>query len=327
MQRLAGILMVFLMAGVAQAASFDCRKASSKMERAICTNPRLSVLDESLATAYMAAKARLSSNSVKTFVTGQSSWLRFTSTYCFTDYNAAAASPEEADKCLAEAYRQRIKEIEATGKIVAGFKTYLMLDTTIKVSAKEQAVHTLERRYVQLDDNSALAVKLNSYLTLKNKIDFDADARGSESYSVNLSNPSKDWMYKELTADTSTGAYPNTYKECGVYAISLGRPLLIRDVFAGQEWIKIAEAAARRHFAALAKQNSEFTLDMVMGYERFQVKPDQAFPYCFTAIGMYVDGFFPHVAQVFDGVTIPWQTFDRVLTPYARQQIRTISGK
>jgi hypothetical protein len=293
------------------------------MERAVCGNPRLSGLDESLAAAYTAAKARLSSNAVKTFVTGQSSWLRFTSTICFTDYNAHAATPGEAGQCLIKAYQQRIREIEATGIMVAGFKTYLALDNRIKVSAKEQSVYTVERRYVQLDDGSALAIKLNEYLTFKEKIVLD-DTRGSESYTVNFVNTSKDWLYKEITVETSTAAYPETYKTCGVYAISLGRPLLIRDVFAGQEWTKIAESAVRGHFAALAKKNPEFTADMVMGYDQLQQKPDQEFPYCFTANGMYVDGFMPHAAKVFDGVTITWNTFDKVLTPYAREHIRFI---
>ena len=320
------LIIVFMVAGAAQGASFDCRKATSKMERAVCGNPRLSGLDDSLAAAYTAAKTRLSPNAAKNFVAGQASWLRFTSTYCFTDYNAHAATPAEASQCLIKAYQQRIKEIEATGNMVAGFKTYMTLDNRIKVSAKEQSVYTVERRYVQLDNDSALAIKLNEYLAFKDKILLD-DSRGSESYTVALSNPSKDWLYKATTADTSTGPYPETYTACGVFAISLVRPLLIRDIFAGQEWIKIAENAVRSHFAVLAKNNPEFTEDMVTGYDQLHLKPDQDFPYCFTASGIYVDGFLPHAAKVFDGVTVPWETFDKVLTPYARQQIRLRSGK
>ena len=326
MRMAVSLIAVVLMAGVAQAASFDCGKAASKMERAICGTPRLSGLDESLAAAYAVAKTRLSPKAAKTFAAGQVSWHRFTSTCCFTNYNAEAVTPGEASQCLTEAYQKRIKEIEATGKMIAGFKTYLALDNRIKVSAKEQSVYTVERRYVQLDDDSALALKLNEYLAFKDKIILD-DTRGSESYTVNLANSSKDWMYKENNADVLTGPYPDTYKTCGVYAISLGRPLLVRDVFAGQEWTKLAVAAARNHFSALAKKDPEFTVDMVMGYDQFQYKPDQAFPYCFTAEGIYVDGFMPHAAKTFDGVMIPWKIFGKVLTPYARQQIQSLSDK
>ena len=320
------LIAVVLMAGIAQAASFDCKKATSKMERAICGNPSLSGLDESLAAAYSTAKARLSPKAAKTFAAGQVSWHRFISTYCFTNFNAEAVTPVEASKCLIEAYPERIKEIEATGKMIAGFKTYPVLDNRIRVSAREQFIYTVERRYIQLDDDSALAAKVNDFLAFKDKIQLD-DSRGSEAYSVTLANPSKDWLYKENTADTLTGPHPETYKTCGVYAISLGRPLLIRDVFSGQEWTKLAVTAARSHFAALAKKDPEFTVDMVTGYDQFQYKPDQAFPYCFTAGGIYVDGFMPHVAKTFDGVMIPWKVFGRVLTTYAGQQIRSLSDK
>ncbi len=318
------LIAVLLMATVAQAASFDCRKATSKMEHAVCGNPTLSGLDESLAAAYREAKARLSPKAAKTFAAGQGSWHRFTSTYCFTNYSAEAVTQGESNQCLIKAYQQRIKEIEATGKMIAGFKTYLALENRIKVSPKEQFIYTVERRYIQLDDDSSLGAKLNDFLAFKDKVQLE-DSRGSEAYTVTLANPSKDWLCKETTADTFIGPYPNTSKSCGAYAISLGRPLFIRDLFSGQEWTKIAIAAARRHFAELARKNPEFTLDMVIGYDQFQLKPDQVFPYCFGARGIYVDGFMVHAVKEFDGVTIPWETFGKVLTPYARQQIRSLT--
>ena len=36
-------------------ASFDCLKASNEIERKICANPALSLLDDELASAYRAA--------------------------------------------------------------------------------------------------------------------------------------------------------------------------------------------------------------------------------------------------------------------------------
>jgi uncharacterized protein len=41
--------------GAAQAASFDCAKAQSKVEKIICADAELSKLDEDLATAYWLA--------------------------------------------------------------------------------------------------------------------------------------------------------------------------------------------------------------------------------------------------------------------------------
>ncbi|HEX4329706.1 MAG TPA: hypothetical protein VH105_23165 [Burkholderiales bacterium] len=44
--------MLLLGGAQAQAASFDCAKASAKVEKAICANPALSALDERMAAAY-----------------------------------------------------------------------------------------------------------------------------------------------------------------------------------------------------------------------------------------------------------------------------------
>ena len=47
------LLMTFTMqVGVAQAASFDCDKAATETEKAICSDPELSALDESLSFVY-----------------------------------------------------------------------------------------------------------------------------------------------------------------------------------------------------------------------------------------------------------------------------------
>lgn len=42
---------------VAKAASFDCNKATTETEIAICADPELSALDELMAEAYALAKA------------------------------------------------------------------------------------------------------------------------------------------------------------------------------------------------------------------------------------------------------------------------------
>lgn len=326
MKPLSGLLALLMMTGAAQSASFNCDLAKSRVERSICGNAQLSLLDESLASAYWSARNSLSTQAKKTFLDGQSSWVRFISTSCFLDDNAAGVAATQAQHCLIEAYQNRIKDIEATGQLVAGFKTYVLLDNAIKVSAKDKSVHTVERRAVQLDDASTPVTRINQYLGFSDKIEMD-DARGSEVEAVRVSNPAKDWLYKELDGYSDTGAYPNSYKTCGVYRMSAQRPLLIGDVFSGPKWKAIAEKEARAHFAALAKKDPEFQLDMVTDYASFRLNADQEFPYCIDATGITAVGFFPHAAQVFDGVPIKWSAFASVLTPYAKEQIQSLSGK
>ena len=61
-------------ASPAQAASFDCAKAQSKVEHLICDNPELSKLDEDLSTAYKAAmKDRAKAKQIKQ---EQQIWIR-----------------------------------------------------------------------------------------------------------------------------------------------------------------------------------------------------------------------------------------------------------
>ena len=52
--RIGWLALALLMGGVAHAASFDCAKAKSPQEKAICSSPRLSAADDQLATAYKA---------------------------------------------------------------------------------------------------------------------------------------------------------------------------------------------------------------------------------------------------------------------------------
>ena len=294
------------------------------MERAICSNVQLSKLDETLTSTYQSAKGQLSSGAAKIFTGGHVSWLRFTASYCFMNYNAAAATRTQASQCLLDAYTQRIAELESTGRPIANFKTYIVIDDAIKVTPSEQAVYTVQRSYIQLDSDAPMVKNINAYLSFKEKISIE-DTRGSESYTVSLKHPTTDWLYKETQTDNMTGPYPNTYQSCKIYSLRMNRPVSIGDIFAGDAWQRIAQSIAQHHFAALAKKEKDFTLDMVSGYEQFSLIADKEFPYCFDAAGIKVEGFLPHVVQVFDGVAIPWQAVLEVLTPYARQQVQEFS--
>ena len=62
--------------GQAGAASFDCAKAGTALEKAICANPKLSALDDELAGAYRAALSRLGEPGAAILRTGQRRWLK-----------------------------------------------------------------------------------------------------------------------------------------------------------------------------------------------------------------------------------------------------------
>ena len=62
----------------AQAASFDCKKARSEEEKAICANAELSKLDEDLAAAYKAALGLMSGDTkrIALFRKDQAEWVK-----------------------------------------------------------------------------------------------------------------------------------------------------------------------------------------------------------------------------------------------------------
>ena len=52
-------VLLLLASGAAHAASFDCSKAKTPQEKAICGSPELSVADEQMAAAYKALLAAM----------------------------------------------------------------------------------------------------------------------------------------------------------------------------------------------------------------------------------------------------------------------------
>jgi uncharacterized protein len=84
------------------AASFDCAKANSRVEKTICASPMLSRLDEQLAQAYASFIA--SSNRQDMLRTAQKKWLHEVRDRC----------PDEA--CLKTAYENRLGHLTSANR-------------------------------------------------------------------------------------------------------------------------------------------------------------------------------------------------------------------
>ncbi len=81
------------------AASFDCNKASTLVETAICSDAELSSLDDSLAALYKQALRQ--SSSASQIKARQRAWLKTRNT-C------------KSEGCVRDAYHQRLAELQAT---------------------------------------------------------------------------------------------------------------------------------------------------------------------------------------------------------------------
>lgn len=106
------VLLLAVISWAAHAASFDCRKASTRIENLVCTDTELSTLDEQLSNAYREALTKgVNKASVKQW---QKQWLFFTRDSC-TD-----------TACLKTVYASHVSElreylqIASTGTVISG---------------------------------------------------------------------------------------------------------------------------------------------------------------------------------------------------------------
>jgi len=94
------VVTLFGGAAVSDAAGFPCKKAQSRVEKAICADPELSTLDEHMGRYYPAAKADLGEGG-DCLKTDQLHWLKAVRDVC-------------ADKaCLKKVYLDRLSELDA----------------------------------------------------------------------------------------------------------------------------------------------------------------------------------------------------------------------
>lgn len=92
----------FLISGIANifAASFDCTKASSKTEKAICSDPELSKLDEDLSASY---KEMLKLHPVPEYIKArQRDWLT-SNKFC---------DAKRLNECLKKNYKEQISRLQ-----------------------------------------------------------------------------------------------------------------------------------------------------------------------------------------------------------------------
>ncbi len=130
--RLILLVTVLIAAPRIQAASFDCRLAKTPVEKAICGDPALSLLDEKLNIAFKAAREQWNSTAREYVLNDQRAWLRDVTSEFQGQPNYALAM-----KQLKERYRKRNRYISSpayplTGVYnkTSGDKIVVFLDTS-----------------------------------------------------------------------------------------------------------------------------------------------------------------------------------------------------
>jgi uncharacterized protein len=94
---------------VASAPSFDCTKASSAVEKAICTDPKLAGLDRTLADAYGQAMRQWDEATREKERAAQRTWI--------AQRNACGKS-HDPKGCIEASYTRRLVEVQITGGLL-----------------------------------------------------------------------------------------------------------------------------------------------------------------------------------------------------------------
>jgi len=114
------IIIAFLLgcflANMSEAASFDCGKAKTSLEKTICADPNLSNLDEVLAKDYDNSMQILSVDGKKILRDSQRRWLRFINDSCFKYKNDRGSTV-----CMQEMYKTRIKDMKTAAVKIGPF--------------------------------------------------------------------------------------------------------------------------------------------------------------------------------------------------------------
>jgi len=242
---LAGLL-VLGATPVVQAASFDCARAATPMEKAICSNPELSRRDEVLARAYATALGGLSDEARAEVQAGQRAWLDFAGIACTTDARPFTAEPTENQlACLADVYRQRI-DVLGQSRMQGDWRFYPEASYLAVDDPDPEAFQGVAAKSVvspRIDDAAETAAAFNALMDeadAREVPDPKADDYATSDVAVTtkvvevnthrISLNTNSWWFGHGAAH---GNYAITYQH---YLIDKARLLEASDLFAGTGW-------------------------------------------------------------------------------------------
>jgi uncharacterized protein len=161
MKRMIGVVLGWLVMSItAQAASFDCGKAATKVEKLICSDSSIGELDDEMSTAYQWALMRVKDK--QQVIKAQRTWLK-TRDACGED-----------SACLWDAFPPRIRELEAQVKTGGCYTLEPILDNgkTGKVLPIEPVCEVLEKNLNRFCDQPPMVCGLKVAPAFRDKITF-----------------------------------------------------------------------------------------------------------------------------------------------------------
>lgn len=302
---LPGVFLGLCLASGATAASFDCAKATTPFEEAICGNDELSLADERLSRTYQTAIGGLSEVALDTLRTDQREWLSYAQRACTLDATPLAMGSygEQGITCLIDVFGQRSHVLEAS-RMIDGRRYYPITEEAALPDPNETdnleswwRVARHELALLQLDDAAPSAENFNAFV--RSQADSLSDLAGAldgseldaldnasdTTASVTLQEQAGD---KRISLEVSTywfghGAAHGTGNISYLhYLVDEGRGLEAGDLFVGKRWqsalLRLVAAALRaEHGDNLFLENDEDIADTVIDPSRWDLSDDYYF--------------------------------------------------
>lgn len=281
------------------AASFDCAKAATPFETAICGDADLSKADERLAKTYATAIGGLSETALGEMRTSQREWLDYAQRACTRDAEVltAGAYDERGISCLVDVFASRSRVLE-TSRMMDGLRVYPVGTFGARPDPYEAdnpqsnwPVAQHEMAVVQIDADEGFAHAFNDLVRAEGEMisGVFAGQGGPETvFEDDSSDTTNAIEIDEIAGSRRISLVVNTYwyghgAAHGNYTISFrhylrdeGRFMEARDLFGGKGWQKALltlaiDAAKAEHGDALWPDNLEDLMDAVIDPSRWNL--------------------------------------------------------
>ena len=318
----------------AAAASFDCARAATPFEHAICDIPELSAADDRLAKSFAFATGGLSKESVVQMRSDQRDWLDYAQRACTDDAEplASGSYSDIGGSCLVERFDSRSRALEQS-RMIDGHRFFVMSlygalpdpneagnpDSYWKVASHELVLP-------QLDADDPLAEAFNQYVAevAVNQSDIMSlsgsgdigDLDPSADASVNITVKELGGNNRiTLTVESYWYGHGAAHGNWGIsyqhYLTAEDRGLIASDMFAGDDWAgTLVEAAwaqlQAEHAEWLQVESAGDIAEIVVEPTRWDLS---------SAYGLIIQ-FQPYEVSAYaygaPTITIPWAKLDAI---------------
>lgn len=235
---------------VAQAASFDCAKAATPLEKLICSTPELSRNDEVLAKAYATALGGLSDEAKAVVQSSQRDWLAYAPLSCSPDAKPLESFDADQTACVNAAFLARIKDLE-NSRMKGGWRFFMTENFAVLDDPDTEYWGGVASKHFaapRIDDTVPEAAAFNAMmeaeaLTLGKMFDAqgkltDTDVTSDTDVAVTVDSVTSNRIGLDVDSywmghGAAHGNYAITHLH---YLIKEGRKLEAADLFAGDGW-------------------------------------------------------------------------------------------